>query len=50
MWRWMFGFKEESSILVGVVYKGDGLYNFYCLGCFLNYFLEVSMLFYDWVS
>lgn len=50
MWRWMFGFKEESSIPVGAAYKGDGLYNLYCLGCSSNYSSEASMLLHDWVS
>ena len=50
MWRWMFGFKEDSSIPVGAAYKGDGLYNLYCLGCSSNYSSEASMLLHDWVS
>jgi len=46
----MFGFKEDSSIPVGAAYKGDGLYNLYCLGCTSNYSSEASMLLHDWVS
>lgn len=46
----MFGLKDNSIIMVGVFCKGEGLYNFYCFGCVLNFFFEVSMLFYDWVS
>ena len=46
----MFGFKEDSSIQVGAAYKGDGLYNLYCLGCTSNYSSEASMLLHDWVS
>jgi len=46
----MFGFKEDSSIPVGAAYRGDGLYNLYCLGCTSSFSSEASMLLRDWVS